>query len=200
MISSGEEKAWEILMGLDPADVCRNAPAAFDDESGTYILRSFCTDFSVNLRKRIIESPVPQGEVIIKRYGYFFIHSCLWYLINAKDIPLTGRLVKPANIKGGEMFFRGSHTLPLDSVEKKYGRDKKSFIKKGKDFCAEVLDYGDVSLKLLPVPRVPVILILWLEDDEFPSRAELLLDSTCELQIPLDIIWSISMLSVLVMM
>jgi len=55
-------------------------------------------------------------------------------------------------------------------------------------------------LKLLPMPRVPVILILWLEDEEFPSRAELLLDSTCELQIPLDIIWSISMLSVLVML
>jgi hypothetical protein len=56
------------------------------------------------------------------------------------------------------------------------------------------------SLKLLPMPRIPVAIILWLEDEEFPPRAVLLLDSTCELQLPLDIIWSIAMMSVLVTM
>jgi len=50
------------------------------------------------------------------------------------------------------------------------------------------------------MPRIPVILVLWLADDEFQPRADLLLDSTCEIQLPLDIIWSMAMLSVLVMM
>jgi hypothetical protein len=50
------------------------------------------------------------------------------------------------------------------------------------------------------MPRIPVTLILWLKDEEFHPRADLLLDSTCELQLPLDIIWSIAMMSVLVMM
>lgn len=200
MISPGEEKAWEILTGLDPANVCRNASVAFDDKRSSYILKSLCTYFSISPGKRIIESTDPQGETIIRKYGYFFIHSCLWYLINAKDIPLTGRPVKPANIKGGEMFFRGSHVLPLDTMATKYGHDKESFFKKGKELCAEVLGYGDASLKFLPMPRIPVTLILWLGDEEFPAGSELLLDSSCELQIPLDIIWSISMLSVLVMM
>ncbi|MFO0752145.1 MAG: DUF3786 domain-containing protein [Thermodesulfovibrionales bacterium] len=44
------------------------------------------------------------------------------------------------------------------------------------------------------------MLILWLEDEEFPPRVDLLLDSTCELQLPLDIVWSIAMLSLLVML
>jgi hypothetical protein len=200
MISSGEEKAWEILIRLDPGDVCRNASVAFDEKGGYYILRAFCTDFSVSPEEKVIKSLTPIGETIITKYSYFFIHSCLWYLINAKDIPHTGRLIKPNNIKGGEMFFRGSHALPLDNVAKRYGNDKESFIKRGKELCAEVLNHGDASLKLFPMPRIPVILILWLKDEEFPSRADLLLDSTCELQLPLDIIWSIAMMSVLVMM
>lgn len=199
VISSGEEKAWEVLRGLDPPDVCRNASVAFDEKCRYYILRSFCTDFSISPEERVIKSPTSIGETIIKRYGYFFIHSCLWYLIDAKDIPLTGRLIKPANIKGGEMFFRGSHVLPLDSVADRYGYDKEAFIKRGEELCAEVLNYGDASLKLLPMPRIPVTLILWLKDEEFPPRADLLLDSTCELQLPLEIIWAIAMLSVLVM-
>lgn len=121
-------------------------------------------------------------------------------MINAKDIPHTGRLIKLNNIKGGEMFFRGSHVLPLESVAKRYEDDKESFIKRGIELCAEVLNYGDASIKLLPMPRIPVTLILWFKDEEFPPRADLLLDSTCELQLPLDIIWSIAMMSVLVMM
>jgi len=200
MISSGEEKAWEILRGLDPSDVCRNSSVSFDEKDRHYILSSFCIDFSIRPEERIIKSLTPQGEIIIKKYGYFFIHSCLWYLINARDIPPTGRLIKPENIKGGETFFRGSHVLPLDSVAKRYGDDKEAFIKRGKELCAEVVNYGDVSVKLLPMPRIPVTLILWLKNEEFPPRADLLLDSTCELQLPLDIIWSIAMMSVLVMM
>ncbi len=200
MMTSGEGKAWEILRGLDPSIVCRNASVSFDEKDRYYILSSFCINFSVRPEEKIIKNLTPQGEIIIKKYGYFFIHSCLWYLINAKDISLTGKLIKPSNLKGGDTFFRGTHILPLDSIAKRYGDDKEAFIKKGKELCAEVLNYGDLSIKLLPLPRIPVTLILWLKDEEFPPRAELLLDSTCELQLLLDIIWSIAMMSVLVMM
>ena len=199
MVSSGEEKAWEILRGLDYSAVSRNASVVFDVKNNNYIVRSFCTDFFVSPEERVIKSLAPDGETLIKRYGYFFIHSCLWYLIHAKDIPLTGRLIKPVNIKGGEMFFRGSHVLPLDSLAKRYGDDREAFLKRGKELCGEVLNYGDASIKLLPLPRIPATIILWLKDEEFPPRADLLLDSSCELQLPLDILWSIAMLSVLVM-
>jgi len=199
MIYPGEEKAWEILRGLDHSNVCKNASVIFDEKYGYYVLRSFCTDFYIHPEERVIKSTIPQGETVIQRYGYFFIHSCLWYLINAKDIPLTGRLIKPENIRGGGLFFRGSHVLPLDKLAKRYGDEKEDFMKRGKELCAEVLHYGDTSLKLLPMPRIPVTLILWLKDEEFPPRAHLLLDSTCELQVSLDIIWSIAMMSVLVM-
>jgi hypothetical protein len=50
------------------------------------------------------------------------------------------------------------------------------------------------------MPRIPVIMILRLGDEEFPPRVDLLLDSTCELHLPLDIIWSIAMMSALVML
>src|SRR4030065_151174 len=95
--------------------------------------------------------------------------------------------------KGGDLFLRGSHILPLGRVARRYGNDKEAFIKRGKELCAEAVNYGDVSIKLLPMPRIPVTVILWLKDEEFPPRADLLLDSTCELQLPLDIIWSIAM-------
>jgi hypothetical protein len=198
MITPGEEKAWEILVGLDPSGICRNASVAYEEIRHSYIVRSFCYDFSVSPEDRIISSDSPKGENLIRKYPYFFIHSCLWYLIHAKDIAETGRLVRPGDIKGGELYFRGSHVLPLDSLAKRYAEDKQAFLKKGEELCADVADYGDASMRLLPMPKIPATLVLWLQDDEFPARADLLFDSSCGLQVPVDIVWSIAMMTIMV--
>jgi hypothetical protein len=200
MTSPGIEKAWEILRGLDPLVVCRNTLVTFNDQAHFYTLKSFCTDFTIYPQERLIKSNSFQGEIVITRYSYFLMHSCLWYLIHTKDIPLTGRLIKPENLKGGELFFRGSHVLPLDKIASKYSDNKEAFIKRGTEMCAEVSTYGDASLQLLPMPRIPVILILWLKDEEFPPRIDFLFDSSCQLHLPLDVLWSIAMLSALVML
>ena len=71
------------------------------------------------------------------------------------------------------------------------------FVARGFLLGGSLLPFGDASLKLMPLPRVPVAVILWAADDEFPGRADLLLDSACELHMPADVIWSMAMLSVL---
>jgi hypothetical protein len=200
MVSPGADKAWNLLQGLDHSVVCRNASVAFDQNSGSYIVRSFCYDFYVNATDRTIKSPSEAGEHIVRKYDYFFVHACLWYLIHVRDIPLSHKLIQPLNIKGGEVFFRGSHALPLENIAQRYGDDRTAFLNKGKEICAALPSYGDASLKLFPFPRMPVFLILWLKDDEYPPRADLLFDSNCEAQVPLDIIWSIAMVSLLVML
>jgi hypothetical protein len=196
----GEDKAWEILSTLKPEEVCRAASVSYDALSESYRIKSFGMDFSVSVREKGITSASAGSEVLLQKLGYFFKLSILWYLVNAKDIACTGRPVKLQNIRGGDIFTKGSHVLPLEPLAGKYGRDKKGFIDKGKRLGAEIEKLGDAGLKLFPLPRVPVIITLWLEDDEFPARADLLFDSTCDLQVPTDIIWSVAMMSTLVML
>jgi len=195
---SGEEKAWENLNCLNPSDVCRKAGVTYAKDS--YILKSLGMDFLIHPAKREIRNIQPEGEMLLKKYAYFFNLSALCYLINSRDIPLSGKLVRPVGLKGGEIFFRGSHVLPLERIAEKYGNDKAGFIEKGKNLNGEIMNFGDASVELLPFPHIPVTLILWLSDEEFPARADLLFDSTCEQHLPIDILWSIAMMSVLVMM
>jgi hypothetical protein len=196
----GEEKAWELLASMKPEDVCRAGIVSCDAASGLYTIRSFGIDFQVSPHTRTITSASPGSDVLLQRLSYFFRLSVLWYLVHAKDVACTGRLVKLQSIKGGDIFTRGSHTLPLEPVAQKYGRNRDAFIEKGETLGGTFEKVGDASLRLFPLPRVPVVLTLWLEDDEFPARADLLFDSTCDLQIPTDIIWSVAMISLLVMM
>jgi hypothetical protein len=199
-VLTGEEKAWKVLSDLEPGDVCNRASVLYDGESDSYLLKSFGFDFSISPSKRELKSLSEKGEIFTKRLGYFFTISVLSYLVNVKEIPLSGRLIKPENIKGGEFFFKGTHILPLHKVAEKYQSDREGFLAKGKEFSGRPLSYRDVSVEFLPLPRIPVTLILWLSDEEFPARADFLFDSTCEMQLPLDILWSIAMMSVLVLL
>ncbi len=196
MMSSGEAKAWEILKSLDTGDVCRRSGATFDAAENNYILRSFGKDFRLAPENRKISG----DDLFLKRLGYFFGLSALCYLNSAKDIAPSGRLIRPSDLKGGQLFFKGSHMLPLDRIAAKYDSDIEAFLNKGAELGAEQVKYGDAALKFLPFPKITMYVILWRSDEEFAARADLLLDSTCEMQAPLDIIWSIAMMTVLAMM
>jgi hypothetical protein len=138
--------------------------------------------------------------LLLDRLGYFSRLSILLYLTSAKNIPFSGRLVQPVNLKGGHIFFRGTHILPLDKLALKYGNDAGGFLKRGTALGGRQMNHGDVSVQLFPFPRIPVVVILWQEDEEFPPRTDLLFDSTCEFHLALDILWSTAMKSLLIMM
>jgi hypothetical protein len=54
-------------------------------------------------------------------------------------------------------------------------------------------------VELLALPKVPVTLLLWTADDEFPARADLLFDATAPRHLPTDILWALAMLSLQLM-
>jgi hypothetical protein len=200
MTAAGEEKAWEMILSRDPAEVAGRAGVAYDSGSKRFLVRSYGMDFSVSTVSKTIESVSTGSDLLLTRLAEFFRLSLLWYLASAKDLPCTGRLTRIEQIKGGEAFSRGSHMLPLGKLAGKYGNDREGFLRKGKVLGGEVRKEGDASIELPAFPRVPVVITLWLADDEFPARADLLLDSSCDLQLPPDITWSIAMMSVLAML
>ena len=197
---TGESKAWELLGGLNPEDVCSRAKVSYDRSLNTYTLKSFGQDIIVSMADKVMRSDSQESDLILNQLGDYSKLSILWYLVNAKDILPTQELIRPENLKGGNIYSKGTHVLPLDRITDKYGSDTEGFVQRGRVIGSEVLDYGDVSLRLFPFPRVPVTIILWKGDEEFSPRSDLLLDSTCEQHLPVDVLWSTAMMSVLVML
>ncbi|MBI5100895.1 MAG: DUF3786 domain-containing protein [Nitrospirae bacterium] len=199
-MKTGEDKSWALLAEADPSVICRNAQATYDAASKTYTLRCFSADIKVHVAGTEISGSDQHGELLLTRLGYFSRLSILCYLNCSKDLPLSEKLINPVNLKGGLLFFRGSHVLPLDRLAEKYDKDPDGFINKGTELGGEAVKYGDAAIRFFPLPSIPVVLILWRGDDEFPPRADLLFDSTAERHLALDVLWSIAMMSVLIMM
>ncbi|MBI5141222.1 MAG: DUF3786 domain-containing protein [Nitrospirae bacterium] len=193
----GEMAAWDELSRLDPADVCRNAGAAYDASEGVYLMDSFGIKFRFRPASMDMLADDERGAAYLGRLGYFYRLSSVWYLVKAQAISPSGRLLGPSNLKGGQLFFRGSHVLPLPAVAAKYNDNPGAFTERGLRLGGVRVSHGDEAVELRPFPRIPVTLLLWRGDDEFPPRADILFDDGIEKQLPLDIIWSVAMMSVL---
>ncbi|MCK4912042.1 MAG: DUF3786 domain-containing protein [Thermodesulfovibrionales bacterium] len=203
-IVHGEAKSWEGLSAMDPDEVCRRAGVRYDASSATYHVLSFGVEFLVIPEKKRIDCPSEEGCLFLKKLKDFFRLSVLWYLTSANHIDPTGRYLRPVDVKGGHRFSAGTHVLPLDRIAGRFGRDPDGFKATGEEYGADIVEgYGDAAIRLYPLPRVPVTLVLWLEDEEedFPPRVDLFFDSTIDFQISLsDIVWAVAIMSALVML
>jgi hypothetical protein len=195
---SGEDQAWAKLVTLEPAKVCRRATAHFDERTETYTLTSYGCDISISPKDKKIFSSSPKGNVLLNKLDSAL--TLLWYLASAHSLPLSGKLINPESLPGGQIFVKGTHVLPLAQLAEQYARAPEEFIESGKIWGGETLDYGDAALQLWPLPQVPTTLILRTADEEFPAQVNLLLDSNCEFQLPTDVIWTTCMMSAMILL
>ncbi len=181
----GEEKGWEDLLQLDSKDVCKRSLATYDEKFSRYMLKIFTTDYNVMLREKAIR-PADEKRSFLPEFGTDFRIMVLDYLVNSKEIPVTGRLVSGAQLKAGEFFFRGTHGLELDVLVKAFGNEPERFKEAGISLGGKVMGMGDVSIQLQVLPRVPITYVLWASDEEFPARMSVLFDSTADSHLHLD--------------
>jgi len=195
----GEEQAWEELAGCEPADVCDRAAVEYSKEQG-YVVPVFGLPVVLDMKARTMRASSPESELVLTKTAYFSRLSILFYLLRAQKIAPTGRLLKPSELKTGQIYLQGSHLLPLEPIAARFSSNPGAFLAQAARFGAQPRQYGDAAAELLPFPRVPIVLILWREDDEFAARSYLLFDEVCELQLPPDILWSVAMMCALVML
>jgi hypothetical protein len=196
MIWTGEKEAWDLLQSLEPKDVTGRTGAAFDPDSSSYKLVCLNQEISVSPNQQVITSSSSPGAFLINDLGEYSRLSILRYLVHAKDAPLTDKLVKPSDLPGGDFFLKGSHVLPLHKIISRFEHDISGFLVTCEELGGARLEYGDASVKLMPFPRVPVVIILWVCDDEFPTQASLLFDSSCSSLMAIDVLWSTAMMTI----
>jgi Domain of unknown function (DUF3786) len=195
----GEAQAWERLAASDPVDVCARALVEYDPERG-YIVPVFGHPIVADPNTSTLQGSSPESELVLNKMAYFSRLSILHYLLGAQRVAPTGRLLKPAELKSGQIYLHGSHLLPLEPIAARFACDPAGFLTQAARFGGAPRSFGDAAAELLPFPRIPITLILWLEDDEYPARTYLLFDEICELQLPPDILWSVAMMCALAML
>lgn len=178
------EGLWEHLEKLDRTETARRAKCQYLTNPQRYIVQLLNREFVVNLSDRSIYSassdlpPCPAD---------FLEQLCLLaYLINARDVPLAGKLCNADALPGGQFFFRGPHSLPTNKLQSTFGERPELLHHVSKHLSADRCEFGDASVRLYVLPRVPLTLIIWGRCEEFDARASILFDKSAADQLPLD--------------
>jgi hypothetical protein len=191
---AGEELAWEVLSLLDPEDVCHRTKTLFNCTAQTFKLKFFSQYVDISLNGKSISGQESAGKLLLGKLRNYSNLAILWYLIHAAGAPFSGKLINPADLSGGQIYTGGTHVLPVQLIADKYGTDREEFINRGRGLDGQELNLAEASLLLHPFPNIAIAILLWLQDDEFPARSVLLVDSSSGQQLPPDALWLTTMM------
>jgi len=178
------EGLWEQLVRLDGYKTAQRAKCQYLSNPERYVVTMLKTEYVVNLSDREISSVQPDS--LPAEAGFLEQLCLLAYLINAQDLPLADKLVRAEALPGGQFFFRGIHNLPTGKLEEAFGEQPETLHRIAQQFGAKRCEFGDTSIELYVLPRIPLTIVIWRGDEEFDARASVLFDQTAAAHLPLD--------------
>lgn len=172
----------------DPADVCRRAMCSYDEAAGTYAATVWGIPYVVNPQKKEITCVSPDHEPLHSYFDLFLVH----YLLGTREIQPAGQWISEKDIAGGATFFRGPHEIPAHRIASRFDRDIIGFKIRCEQYGGTGQDLADAAFEFLITPRIPVAVLYWQGDDEFPTEAKLLFDKTIARHLASDIIYALA--------
>lgn len=113
-------------------------------------------------------------QVISSREKLLILH----YFLHAGGISLSHRMVSFKELPETKNYFRTFHRRAIQPILNAFGKEPDRLLSTALLYGGRPSSYGDIAVTIDAFPRVPVTFVLWKGDDEFPSDANLLFDST----------------------
>lgn len=179
---------WEEAARVDPEDVCRRALVRWEPHEAAYGIPFLAGSFRCIPTKRLIRAePGLTSSRVDFQTGLVLLH----YLLEAREVPPSGRWIGEKEIPSGHQFFTGPHAFPLQRIVDLVGDDFRRFADASATLGGVPVEAGDVAFQFSVLPRIPVRLIYWRGDDEFAPSVKIRFDASVSLHLPaLDTVWA----------
>ena len=178
------------VLKLDPREVGQRTGCAWDKESQSFVLETWGGRTRVCPGNETVTAlepgHMPSGEYLSLLLVHYLIHS-------QPDRP-TESWVSEKDIPGGAAFFRGPHAFPVERITRRFDNDLAAFESACRELGGRPLELADKAFAFEVLPRVPVAVLYWLGDEDFPCEAKLLFDRSIDRHLPLDIIYALAVL------
>lgn len=160
---------WEGLAGKDLATQANLAGGVL--QKGTVGLRVFGRDCIIDPACKCISM---DGRPV-KELGAIII---LHYLANATVAQPTGKTLSYRQMPGGNVYYPAFKTRVIDNIGTVFHQNPMLLIASAKLLGAKKLGFGDASVLINVLPKVPVTVIVWKGDDEVRGTANVLFDES----------------------
>jgi hypothetical protein len=102
----------------------------------------------------------------------------LHYITRAKGTPIANKLISFKELSEGANYFPTFSKRSTEPLIKYFGGEPERLIEAAEALGGVKVDYGDLAVAISAFSRVPITLVLWRGDEEFPPRSNILFDAS----------------------
>ncbi len=113
----------------------------------------------------------PREKLLILHY----LVQCTY--LSSRDLT-TGKLISYQELPAGLIYFPVFMKRAITPLEKYFSKKAGTLTKAGEILGGIRASYGDESITIKALPRVPVSFILWFGDEEFEPAGNILFDAS----------------------
>jgi hypothetical protein len=192
------KKAVELgkkeLKGKNPKRVGDLSGAGFEaDSNGNAVLTIGFLNREVSITWPDLKIAfMDSGEELPIQQQVLLLH----YLNGSKGSRVTGEWIAYQEVPDGKFYLDAFLRRAKNPMVQGFGNQPELLVKMATEvYGARPLDQGDLSVSVQALPMVPVALILWKGDEEFPPEGTILFDrSISDILSAEDIAWLAGMI------
>ena len=166
----GREKLADTA---DIAQICHNSGAEYIGSSKTIIVEYLSQIYQVVLPD--VEISVGDSQEAVPLRDKILI---LHYLTQARGTPPSNKAITFKELPEGSNYFPTYRKRAIKPLVDNFGSEPERLLVVAEKMGGRKAAYGDVAVTISAFPRVPITLVLWRGDEEFPPEGNILFDST----------------------
>jgi len=110
----------------------------------------------------------------------------LHYLAGAKELEPSGKMIGFGQIPEARSYEPVFKVRTVGRLVAAFGESPEKLVDAARPLGGVLGDAGDVSVVLNVFPRVPITIVMWRGDDEFPADGNILFDGTVTEHMPVE--------------
>lgn len=165
--------AWGKLSATDKSSLAVNSGATYKPGTNQLVLKVVDQECIIDLAERtIVYSGRKSGDVS----GHLKV-LILHYILGSGKAQLANRLVTYREFDGGALYYSAFKARTIDLLVREFGNKPDMLRHVGDAIRADPMTLGSVSFKSHFFPKMPLVVVVWLGDEEVPASANLLFDA-----------------------
>lgn len=182
-----DPQLFKDLSQQDPAGICGRTGARFDPATGRYEIDIWNGRYVIDPAGQTVDCTTPENANANAYFPVFIIH----YLLTKQPVSVSCEWVSEKDLPGGSAFFTVSHDLPCHLIVDACNNDIQGFQARCRNLGGTPLDMADAAFFFEVTPRIPVAVLYWLGDEDFPPEARLLFDRSIRVY-ALDVVYALA--------
>jgi hypothetical protein len=166
--------ACEQLAGIaDVAEQCRKSGARYTSAKKTIIIEYLNRSYRIGFPGGEV-SLADSEEAVPIRDKILLLH----YFTRAKGTALSGKIITYKELHEGINYYPTFFKRAIDPIVAHFKGEPQKLLDIAETLGGRKAGYGDIAVTIDAFPYVPLTIVLWHGDKEFPPEGNIMFDST----------------------